>query len=276
MRPPVYPTVPTAHVFQAFGNINHALYGKTDGKHMGIDIGVTSGAPGSPIYSVYNGLCVEAGYYDQGGYGRRVVIEHETGQYSTLYAHLKDVMVKAGDEVTTGQQIGTMGGNVEDKLRGASGGTHLHFEVFLPNGVTGSIRTSKGYTVDPFPYLLYRYFPAPSHIGEVVSTTGVRIRALASKSALQIGVVNFRDSVRLMQVNPLTSTGEQWARIWSLREEWVAVEYNSLKNINLTIAGPVVVNPPVDNPPVDASAQYTAGWNAALDKMSAYILSIRS
>lgn len=132
MQNPVFPTIQTAYIFQKFANIDWKLYGKTNGQHMGIDIGVAGGQPGADIYAVQYGVVVESGYFEQGGYGRRVVIEHEDKSYSTLYAHLKDVIVKMGDVVEAGQKIGTMGGNLEDTLRGASGGDSFTFRDHSP------------------------------------------------------------------------------------------------------------------------------------------------
>ncbi len=69
-------------------------------------------------------------------YGNFVKIKHEDGYY-TLYAHLKDVYVKEGEEVKKGQEIGYMGNT------GNAYGVHLHFEVRLPNNTR----------IDPTPYL---------------------------------------------------------------------------------------------------------------------------
>lgn len=275
MKLPVYPTIPTAHTIQEFGNVDWSMYSKTEGKHMGIDIGVTSGLPGADIYAVYHGMVVEVGYKVQGGYGKRVRIEHENGQYSTLYAHLHSIDVVEGAEVLAGQKIGTMGGNTDDPQRGTSSGTHLHFEVILQIPVANSIRTSLGYTVDPFAYLLGRYFLAPVGYGEVVSPDGVKIRSTpdATSNKNKIGVVYFRNPVTLMAVDPPTGVGDQWARLWALREEWVAIRYKSQQLIRLTTP-PVVVEPP-DDPHADPTGQFEAGYNAALDDMAAHIASLR-
>lgn len=57
------------------------------------------------------------------GFGNYVIIEHSNGYY-TLYGHMtKDITVKEGDEVKSGQEIGIMGST------GNSTGNHLHFEV---------------------------------------------------------------------------------------------------------------------------------------------------
>ncbi len=51
-----------------------------------------------------------------------VVIQYETG-YETLYAHLNEIGVEAGDEVKMGEIIGGLGSS------GQSTGPHLHYEV---------------------------------------------------------------------------------------------------------------------------------------------------
>jgi len=69
------------------------------------------------------------------GYGNYVIIVHGGGLL-TLYGHLTTAMVRVGDKVTQGQQIGVEGST------GNSTGIHLHFEVRL-----------NGTPVDPSPYL---------------------------------------------------------------------------------------------------------------------------
>ena len=272
MKKPVYPTVPTAYLFQAFANLNWKLYGHTEGKHMGIDIGVVSGVPGSPVYAVYDGKVTEAGYFDQGGYGRRIVIEHENGEYSTLYAHQKDVLVKNGDVVVTGQQIGTMGGNLEDKLRGASGGTHLHFEVILSAPVRNSIRTFKGWCVDPIPYLMNRYFPAPINAIKITSGKGLRVRVGPNVVSESVTSLFHRDVFNVMEV--LADKGaEQWVKLWSLRDEYCALKYNGL--VNAELVSPLIVTP-VDDPTPDPVldplvSPFMQGFANAVEKMKVFL-----
>jgi len=87
--------------------------------HAAIDIGAWTGAP---VKASDGGYVVEAGRGWSSGYGNHVVIDHGNG-YRTLYAHLNSFFVSPGENVTKGQQIGTVGNT------GNSTGPHLHFEV---------------------------------------------------------------------------------------------------------------------------------------------------
>lgn len=271
MQNPVYPTISTAFLFQKFANINWKLYGKTEGKHMGVDITTVSGQPGAAIFAVQYGLVVEAGYYDQGGYGRRVVIEHENKEYSTLYAHLKDVHVKAGDVVEAGQQIGTMGGNLEDKQRGASEGTHLHFEVILPEPVKNSIRTFKGWCVDPIPYLMQRYFLSPINAIRVTSVKGLRVRTQPNVTSASVNTLFQHDVVNVMDVLPATG-GEQWVKLWTLRDEYCAIKYNGL--VNAEFAMPINPAPQpalTPDPKPENSTTFEQGYAKAVADMKNHL-----
>lgn len=81
--------------------------------------------PGTKVLSAHHGTVVKAGGNGAGdgpAYGNAVVIKHKDGTY-TQYAHLKTIKAHAGQQVKTGQQIGTVGST------GNSTGPHLHFEV---------------------------------------------------------------------------------------------------------------------------------------------------
>lgn len=86
--------------------------------HEGIDFD----APlGTPVKAHANGTVSFAGF--RYGYGQTVEIDNG-GDVTTRYAHLADVSVKAGDSVTAGQVIGSVGST------GRSTGPHLHFELW--------------------------------------------------------------------------------------------------------------------------------------------------
>jgi len=90
--------------------------------HNGLDYGCWDrmNPTNDPIYSISDGK-VMLTKYNKGGYGNYVVIEHDG--YCSLYAHLKEWTVKAGDIIKEGDVIGKMG------TTGNSTGIHLHFEI---------------------------------------------------------------------------------------------------------------------------------------------------
>lgn len=87
--------------------------------HPGIDI-ANRAAPG--VAATDGGTVVVAGWPDSSGYGNRVVIDHGNG-YTSLYGHLSNIYVSAGQTVSRGQLVGQMGST------GRSTGTHLHLEI---------------------------------------------------------------------------------------------------------------------------------------------------
>lgn len=89
------------------------------GGHPAIDVGSWTG---SPVKASDSGYVVVSGGGWNGGYGNHVIIDHGNG-FVTLYAHLNSIFVRAGESVSRGQQIGTVGNT------GNSTGPHLHFEV---------------------------------------------------------------------------------------------------------------------------------------------------
>ena len=103
--------------------------------HQGIDL---SGAMRAPILASKSGVvsaihtgCPPAGGFPGnpcGGKGGNWIRVNHQGGWQTRYLHLYDVMVKVGDVVKQGQQIGTMGNS------GSSTGKHLHFEIRAGGG----------------------------------------------------------------------------------------------------------------------------------------------
>ncbi len=99
--------------------------------HAGVDLA----APlGTPVRAAAAGSVVTAAW-NASGYGLCIVIDHGHG-LTTLYAHLLETAVVAGDAVSAGQPIAQVGST------GNSTGPHLHFEV-----------RSKGRPADPEPLL---------------------------------------------------------------------------------------------------------------------------
>jgi murein DD-endopeptidase MepM/ murein hydrolase activator NlpD len=91
-------------------------YGTRHGTHKGIDI---AGGLNAPIVAVEDGV-VDKSYYSQ-TYGNVIFIKHPNN-FVTVYAHLNNRLVQAGQAIKQGERIGTMG------RTGESTGVHLHFE----------------------------------------------------------------------------------------------------------------------------------------------------
>jgi len=85
--------------------------------HPGIDF---EGHKGDDVKSTANGRVVFAGWSN--GYGNCVRIAH-ANNFETLYGHMSKIIVKEGQQITTGQKVGEVGST------GHSTGTHLHYEV---------------------------------------------------------------------------------------------------------------------------------------------------
>ena len=113
---PVANPLPGADVTSSFGSRRDPLLG-TAAFHSGMDF---RGGLGSPIRSTAAGKVISAGR--NGGYGIMVEIDHGKG-LTTRYAHMSEVNVSEGDEVTPGMVIGAVGST------GRSTGPHLHYEV---------------------------------------------------------------------------------------------------------------------------------------------------
>ena len=89
--------------------------------HNGIDIVLTSGTKGSPIYAIADGYVTRASWY--GGYGNCVQYACGNG-ISVLCGHLSGYNCSDGQFVQKGSVIGYIGST------GNSTGPHLHFTVF--------------------------------------------------------------------------------------------------------------------------------------------------
>jgi murein DD-endopeptidase MepM/ murein hydrolase activator NlpD len=87
--------------------------------HLGIDLASTARAP---VPAANAGKVVFAA--DLGIYGQCVILDHGLG-LQTLYGHLSQIDVKAGDAISKGQILGRTG------TSGLAGGDHLHFDVLV-------------------------------------------------------------------------------------------------------------------------------------------------
>jgi len=86
--------------------------------HEGVDF---TAPIGIEIYASGNGVVTKAGR-SRGGYGKHVILDHGYS-YTTIYAHMSEILVKKGQKVKRGQVIGYVGST------GKSTAPHLHYEV---------------------------------------------------------------------------------------------------------------------------------------------------
>ncbi len=101
--------------------------------HQGIDF---TAPTGTPIQATGDGVIKKISKKRKSGYGFSVTIDHGYG-YETLYAHMEKILVKKGDKVLKGQQIGTVGNT------GLSTAPHCHYEVI-----------KDGKSVNPIDYVM--------------------------------------------------------------------------------------------------------------------------
>ncbi len=120
-----WPIASSHRVTSPFGWRTHPITGRQN-LHGGIDIAAPNG---TPIMASKAGVVVISQYGSS--YGNYVVISHPDGT-RTLYAHMSQRNVSAGDTVRQGQTVGLVGST------GSSTGNHLHFETW-----TGSSSSSR-------------------------------------------------------------------------------------------------------------------------------------
>ena len=117
-------------ITSAFGMRIHPIH-KVERFHEGVDMAAPQG---TPIYAAKSGK-VTTTSYQAGGAGYYVSINHGDG-FASIYMHMTNYIVKPGQHVSTGQEIGYVGST------GGSTGPHLHFGI-----------SYKGTYVNPMSYI---------------------------------------------------------------------------------------------------------------------------
>jgi hypothetical protein len=104
------------------------LNGEARSPHAGVDF---PAAAGTPVYAAQSGNVVLAEnlYYS----GNTVVIDHGFGIY-TLYAHLSEIGVHAGDSVESSAEIGKVGAT------GRVTGPHLHWGLTIDHARVNALQ----------------------------------------------------------------------------------------------------------------------------------------
>ena len=102
--------------------------------HNGIDF---QAASGSSVYSILDGKVIDV--YSNILEGAVVVVEHENGIISTYGSLDEELLVKEGDSVNRGQELGTISNTATAET---DAGAHLHFSL-----------TDNGNKINPASYL---------------------------------------------------------------------------------------------------------------------------
>ena len=116
--------------------------------HSGFDITADIGTEVHPIMegtvllAEFDGTTTEGFDAFNDGYGNKVEILNEDGR-RVVYGHLREILVKPGDKVTTETIIGKTGSS------GGSRVPHLHLEIRNEN----TEETGLAYTIDPLEVL---------------------------------------------------------------------------------------------------------------------------
>ena len=114
------PIIGQAFSTSGFGWRLHPLLGIWR-MHAGEDLAAPEG---TPVVAALSGRVVSSGL--AGGYGLAVEVEHQRPLRRTMYGHLSEIYVKAGERVRQGEVLGRVGST------GLSTGPHLHFELRQP------------------------------------------------------------------------------------------------------------------------------------------------
>ena len=93
------------------------LSGFNESTNKGLDI---SGKAGDPIVAAAPGRVIYVGTGIR-GYGKLIVIKHE-GNFNSVYAHNREILVKQDQQVARGQKIAELGDTDADQPK-------LHFEI---------------------------------------------------------------------------------------------------------------------------------------------------
>ncbi len=153
--------------------------------HEGIDF---QGPEGTELYAVADGVISDIRLDGnanplQKPYGNQVRIQHQDGQYESIYAHLIQVAVTVGQQVKANQLIGLSGNT------GNSFGAHLHLTL-KKKDATQSGETDFPYDiVDPTPYLE----PFPGSNRQAVQPTPPEQASLHVQVASEAGFLNMRN-----------------------------------------------------------------------------------
>jgi len=105
-------------VSSGFGKRQNPVNGEWK-DHNGIDLAAAEGTPVYAIKDGYAAFCIEK----DATFGNYIILSHDTGKMTSVYAHLSSICVNQYEFVKKGAIIGYVG------QTGMATGPHLHFEI---------------------------------------------------------------------------------------------------------------------------------------------------
>ncbi|MDV7136842.1 M23 family metallopeptidase [Williamsia muralis] len=122
IAPPPPPAAPPRSAMPTTGTVTSGYGARWGTSHDGLDIANTIG---TPVISTTDGVVIESG--PANGFGLWIRVRQDDGTIG-IYGHINETLVAAGQQVSAGEQIATVGN------RGYSTGPHLHYEVWAEDG----------------------------------------------------------------------------------------------------------------------------------------------
>jgi len=182
----------------------------TAGWHIGVDM---VGREDARIYAITTGK-VQSVNAKSRSYGNHVLVQHNDGTVS-LYAHLSEVWVKAGDVIDLDTALGKIGAS------GNATGVHLHLEVHKESyhyPPRGSAKENCRWLLDPMEWLQEKINNSDAQQGPK------QIKVIKDGKEFEVWAVNvegnnfvkLRDLERLF---PITVTYNGSAPILTKRDE---------------------------------------------------------
>ncbi len=127
------------------GNITSGFKTAARPDHRGVDITHSGGSLNKPIFAARDGKVIAAGPAE--GFGNWIIIRHQVDgkTIDSLYGHMYNdgVLVKQGDTIKAGQEIGKIGSD------GQSTGPHLHFELWDGGRISDNGQVGKETNPEP-------------------------------------------------------------------------------------------------------------------------------
>lgn len=207
--------------------------------HAGLDFACPVG---TPIYAPADGVVVQGKDRAQGsvsGFGSWIWLDCQASvgkDFIFGHVHHPGILVKAGDRVKAGQQIGVSGNE------GETTGPHVHAEVWGSPGRTG------GKHQDPAPY-----FTGATAPGGTTTTTGGTVSTIFG-----VDVSYFQDGMSLSQAK---REGMSFAIIrtndGTFKDTCYASHYDDAKSAGLLIAAYAYIRNPSEGTSIAAQVQTT-------------------